>query len=361
MKILGLHHITIGASDAQKTVDFYSGVLGLRFTKRTVNFDAPDTYHLYFGDETGRPGTAITFFEWPGVAKGRRGIGGTDHLALTVRDGVALRKWKRYLSDRSIQVRGPFNRAYFESIYFEDPDGLILELATHGPGFTIDEPSDALGKTFIEPTAAYMRGTRDEAAIAADTWPTPIDIISADMVLYDGMHHITAISSKLERTAHFYEDVLGMARVKMTADYEGTGNPHWYWGVDGGQPGTLISYFGAPVGKTRMAAHGVGQTHHFALAVADEDEQMRWRERLVQHGFNTSTQQDRMYFRSIYTRDPDGHVVEIATNGPGFMADEPMATLGERLMLPPWYEHNRAEIERTLKPITVPAWRKISE
>ncbi|NJO83251.1 MAG: hypothetical protein HC828_10810 [Blastochloris sp.] len=135
MTILGIHHITIVASNAQRTVDFYTRMLGQRLVKQTVNFDDPTSYHLYFGDETGRPGTALTFFEWPNAPKGKPGIGGTHHVALAVESYDGLLMWKRRLNDRGIAVDGPFDRHYFKSIYFKDPDGMIIEIATKGPWF----------------------------------------------------------------------------------------------------------------------------------------------------------------------------------------------------------------------------------
>ncbi|HYN87296.1 MAG TPA: VOC family protein, partial [Ardenticatenaceae bacterium] len=125
--IRGLHHITLVCADAQRTVDFYTGVLGLRLVKKTVNFDDPGSYHLYFGDATGRPGTAVTFFEWRGAPRGYPGLGGTHHFALQVADRAGLLKWKRRLADLDIPVTGPLDRHYFTSIYFNDPDGTILE------------------------------------------------------------------------------------------------------------------------------------------------------------------------------------------------------------------------------------------
>src|SRR5687768_15222062 len=157
MEILGLHHITIVAANAQRTVDFYSGVLGLRLVKQTVNFDAPNTYHLYFGDDMGSPGTAITFFEWPNAPRGKPGIGGTHHLALQVADENGLLKWKRRLLDLGLTVQGPFDREYFKSIYFNDPDGLNLEIATNGPGFTVNEATETLGTTFMTVPEALKR------------------------------------------------------------------------------------------------------------------------------------------------------------------------------------------------------------
>jgi glyoxalase family protein len=359
MSILGLHHITIGSADAQRTINFYVGVLGLRFVKRTVNFDDPTSYHLYFGDETGKPGTAITFFEWPGAQRGAPGIGGTHHFASIVNDRNGLLKWKRRLTDLGLKVDGPFNRVYFESIYFRDPDGTILEIATKGPGWTVDEAPDKIGTTFITQKPELVIGNRSEEDIAADTWPEPVPDITPDMALNQGMHHITAIGSNIQRTAAFYEDLLGMRRLKMTGNYDDPDSQHWYWGVGDGAPGTLITYFERSPQRERRMRMGAGQTHHFALAVADEDEQLRWREKLVKAGLRVSPVMDRVYFKSIYTNDLDGHIVELATVGPGFPVDEPVAELGTTLKLPPWLEKDRDSIERVLHPVTVPDWVKV--
>ena len=204
MSITGLHHITLVSTDAQRTVDFYTRVLGLRLVKQTVNFDDPGAYHLYFGDRTGSPGTAITFFEWKNAAKGAPGIGGTHHLALRVADRSGLRMWKRRLSDLGLHVTGPYDRHYFESIYFHDPDGMILEIATDGPGWTVDEPAGALGQLHIPPPAEMMLRNRDETRIRADTWPQPVPAITPAMSLSKGMHHITAIGSDIQRTHAFF-------------------------------------------------------------------------------------------------------------------------------------------------------------
>src|SRR5262249_370192 len=139
MTIQGLHHITLVCADAQRTIDFYTQVLGLRLVQQNLTFDDPGSYHLYFGDATGRPGSAVTFFEWQGAARGAPGIGGTHHFALAVANRDGLLKWKRWLTDHGIAIEGPLDRHYFESIYFNDPDGTILEIATLGPGWTIDE------------------------------------------------------------------------------------------------------------------------------------------------------------------------------------------------------------------------------
>lgn len=349
MTILGLHHITLVCSDAQRTVDFYTGVLGLRFVKKTINFDDPGSYHLYFGDETGAPGSAVTFFEWPNAPKGNWGVGGTHHVALGVADYEGLLRWKRRLTDLGLKVEGPLDRHYFKSIYFHDPDGVILEIATLGPGWAMDEDADKIGTEFRAPPEQMVINNRDEARITAETWPEPVPTITPSMALKHGMHHITAIGSDIGRTHAFFGELLGMRRVKMTSNFDDPKSAHWYWGAGEGKPGTLITYFERP--RARRAQMGIGQTHHFALAVADEAAQLEWRDKILRAMLRVSPVMDRIYFKSIYTNDPDGHIVELATLGPGFAVDEPVATLGQALKLPPWLEQHRNEIERVLKPL----------
>lgn len=357
--IQGLHHITLVASDAQRTVDFYTRTLGLRLVKRTVNFDDPGRYHLYFGDAAGSPGSIITFFIVPGAQRGRTGLGGTHHFALTVEDGKALRKWKRYLSDKGVRVNGPLDRHYFESIYFRDPDGTILELATRGPGWTVDEPADALGGEQKHPPEALISANRDHARIDADTHPEPVALITPDMALSAGLHHISAIGADVERSHAFYGGVLGMRRVKRTDNFDNPDSHHWYWGVGDGRPGTIMTYFEVDPYSTQAARMGAGQTHHIAFSVADDATQLEFSERLASAGHRVSPVMDRTYFRSVYSSDPDGHIVEIATAGPGFAVDEPVEELGSRLVLPGWLEPSRREIERSLPPLTVPEWREL--
>lgn len=350
--IQGLHHITLGCSDAARTVHFYTRVLGLRLVKQTVNFDDPTSYHLYFGDEGGSPGSVVTFFEWGGAPKGKPGVGGTHHFALRVPDGTVLRKWKRYLNGRGIHVNGPLDRHYFESIYLNDPDGTIIELATDGPGWTLDEAPDALGQAYLEPPAEMVTTNRDKARIEADTYPEPVPEITDDMRLQNGMHHITAISSDIRRTQAFLGDLLGLQLVKRTSNFDDPDSAHYYWGVDGGRPGTLITYFERDPKREPRARMGVGQTHHYAFAVPDDETQLRFRERLLTAGLRVSPVMDRVYFKSVYTNDPDGHVVELATAGPGFAVDEALTELGSRLMLPPWLEGERGRLEPYLQPLT---------
>jgi glyoxalase family protein len=254
-----------------------------------------------------------------------------------------------------VPVSGPLDRHYFTSIYFQDPDGTILEIATAGPGWTVDEAPDAIGGEFRAPPAEMLIANRDAARIAAESWPEPVPEITADMALSRGMHHITAIGSDVARTQAFFGDLLGMRRVKMTSNFDNPSSAHWYWGAGEGRPGTIITYFEMP--DAPPAQMGAGQTHHVALAVADEASQLEWREKLLRAGLGVSTVMDRTYFKSIYTQDPDGHIVELATAGPGVLIDEDDASLGTGLMLPARYERHRAEIERSLTPLAPAAWR----
>jgi len=353
MSILGLHHISLICNNAQRTADFYTKVLGLRLVKRTVNFDSPETYHLYFGDEIGRPGTLVTFFELPSAPKGHPGIGGTHHFAMQARDEDGLLKWKRRLTDLGCPVDGPLDRNYFKSIYFRDPDGVILEIATRGPGWAVDEEADSLGASLVMPPQEMLLYNRDKAAIEAITWQEPVERITEDMELTGGMHHITAIGVDIHRTDAFYRDLLGMRLLKRTVNFDDPDSAHWYWGGGDGGPGTILTYFERDPDRETRAIIGAGQTHHFALAVEDEDIQLEWREKLIAAGYEVTPVLDRLYFKSIYTRDPDGHIIELATLGPGFLIDEDEDQLGSSLRLPPWLEKSREQVEEALKPISV--------
>jgi glyoxalase family protein len=351
MTVTGIHHITLACKNAQRTVDFYTRVLGQRLVKKTVNFDDPGSYHLYFGDPKGKPGSIITFFEWPHLAKGQPGIGGTHHFAIEVESYAGLLRWKRRLTDLGLRVEGPLDRHYFVSIYFRDPDGVILEIATRGPGFTRDEEPAHLGEVYRPPPEEMLIQNREVERIEAETWPEPVPEIVPEMALQHGLHHITAIGADIERTHAFYGDLIGLRLVKRTSNFDDPESAHWYWGVGEGTPGSLITYFERNPAREPRAQIGTGQTHHFALSVPDEDSQLEWRERLIGAGLNVSPVMDRVYFKSIYTSDPDGHIFELATAGPGFTADEGLETLGKALKLPPWFESHRGEIEAVLTPI----------
>ncbi len=346
--LLGLHHVTLVASNAQRTAEFYTHLLGLRLIKTTVNFDDPGSYHLYFADKTGSAGTVVTFFEWPHAPRGRTGIGGTHHVALRVADRDALLRWKRRLVDAGLTVQGPYDRHYFTSIYFRDTDGVILEIATDGPGMLFDEAGAIVQRT---PPRELLRGARDEVAIAAMTWPEPVASIDDAMQLTRGMHHLTAMTANVERTDEFLRGVLGLTLVKKTENFDDPGTRHWSWGSPDARPGSLVTYLEKDPARERRAQMGTGQGHHYALAVADELTQLAFREKLLDARLPVSEVMDRVYFKSIYTRDPDGHIVEIATMGPGFLVDEPVETAGTVLQLPWWLEAHREAISTQLMPL----------
>ena len=348
----GLHHVTMVSADAQRTLDFYRDVLGLGMVKRTVNFDDPGSYHLYFGDPLGSPGTLLTFFEWPRAPRGGWGVGGVHHVAMGVATEDGLLRWKRRLTDLGVPVSGPFDRRWFHSIYFSDPDGQILEIATKGPGYTLDEPADALGQTIITPPAANLAGQRDEAAIQARTWPEPVPAITPDMAL-DGLHHVSAITRDVEQANDFLQEALGLRLVKRTLNQDAPDMPHWFWAAYDGQtvaPHSSFTLFGFPP-RGKVAQGGVGQTHHVAFRAAGEEQQREWRDHLLSLGVQVSPVMDRDYFRSIYFRAPDGLLLEIATDGPGFLVDEPRERLGTGLRLPAWLGERREEIEAALTPL----------
>jgi len=333
--IKGVHHITLVSGHPERTARFYVDTLGLHFVKKTVNFDRPDTYHLYFGDETGTPGTLVTFFGWPDAPPARVGIGTIHHFALTVASTEALLKWKTYLQHLHCPVAGPYQNRGYTNIIFVDPDGVQLELATHGPG--------------------GWEGP--QSSLRLDTWPDPVTAISPDMQI-GAIHHIAPVSSDIERTDAFYQDVLEMSLLHRVNDPSTM--PRWYWStgkrdaVD--MPGGIVAYFEPP--NDTLPIHGQigrGIAHHFAFEVESDEAQQYWRERLLGRGLRVTEVRDRVYFHSIYFNDPDGVILEIATTKPGFLVDQTKEQLGHELALPPWLASRRAELDAVLPPITVVA------
>src|SRR5438309_5522474 len=338
-KIQGLHHITAITSDASSAVNFYTRVLGLRLVKKTINFDDLSSYHLYFGDEKGRPGTLITFFDWgKAIGFGQVGAGVTHHFAFTARDQESLANWKTWLEQNDVRVLGPFDRGSFNSLYFRDPDGLILEIATPGNGTDYSDASHS------ELLLEFRDDTSTRKALAPR-----IRGISVTMKL-QVLHHVTALTHGSSQTREFFSGILNMESVKEN-QRGSSGTAQQIFGLEGGRPGSMISFVESPVAPSGKV--GVGTVHHIAFAVKDEEVQLKWRERLLARGVHVTTVLDRKYFKSIYFREPNGILLELATIPPGFGVDEPLEALGQSLTLPGWLESRRRAIEASLEPISL--------
>jgi glyoxalase family protein len=345
--IRGLHHHTAVTADAARAIDFYTSRLGLHVVKRTIDTDDWQSYHVMLSTSPGgEPGTLLSLLQWKDTKRGTPGIGGTHHIAFETPDRDALLRWKRRLTDMGQEVTGPYDRTYFTSIYTTDPDGLILEIATTGPGWTIDEPADALGQQVLPPPFETTAPGRDEEAIRAETWPEPVPEIDEGMRLR-GLHHVTAIGTNQPAMEAFWSDLLGMRLVKRTINFDDPDSPHLYWGVGDGAPGTLVTFFVWPETGRKAARLGTGQTHHFSLEVPD-DALGYWIERLTDAGMRATPVHDRTYYRSTLFQNDDGHILELATSGPGLAIDEATDHLGEGLMLPDRLEPHRSRIESSL-------------
>jgi catechol 2,3-dioxygenase-like lactoylglutathione lyase family enzyme len=310
--IPGIHHVTAITADPQRNLDFYTGVLGLRLVKLTVNFDDPGSYHFYLGDELGRPGTILTFFAWPGAPRGRQGTGQAAAVAFAIPQ-TALGYWLDRLTQQGVQYETPRARFDEKVVAFKDPDGLMLELVT-----------DPQAAEF----AAWQHG------------PVP-----AEQAIR-GFHSVTLWEEGYERTAELLTETMGL---RLVATEE---NTYRYAASGDEEPGTFMDVRCAPgFWRGRVAA---GTIHHVAWRTPDDAAQLRWRERLVSLGLNVTPVIDRTYFHSIYFREPGGVLFEVATLPPGFMVDESADALGTALKLPPWLEPQRAEIERLLPPVRLP-------
>jgi glyoxalase family protein len=301
MRLEGIHHITAITGDARANLDFYVRLLGLRFVKKTVNFDAPDAYHLYYGDELGRPGSIMTFFEFAGAAPGRAGAGMIHRIAWRVLDDAALDFWAERLSREGVAAERDGDR-----LRFADPEGLGLEL---------------------------VAGEGEDEPLAADAEGIP----AAHRLL--GLDGVRAYSARLGASAALLGGALG-----FNAREEGS------WTVAGDERHALYRYDEPPAAA---GLAGAGTVHHIAWAARDEDHE-EWRERLLEGGARVTPIIDREYFRSIYFREPSGVLFEIATLGPGFTVDEPADQLGESLRLPDQHEHLRERLERALTPLENP-------
>ncbi len=309
--LAGFHHLTAIVGDPQQNVDFYTRVLGQRLVKQTVNFDDPGTYHLYYGDEVGTPGTIITFFPWPGAPKGRRGTGQIVDISFSI-PATAIEYWVERLTGYGVAITGPTARFNEQVISFFDPHGLSLELVAH---------HDA------QPHSPWKQG------------PVP------EEYAIRGFFSVTLSEAHQERTAQMLIDVLGFRLLQQEGN-------RFRYEVGAGGPGARLDILNQPDQPHGRIA--VGTVHHVAWRTEDDAHQLKWRQHLLSHGSDVTPVRDRQYFHSIYFNEPGGVLFEIATNPPGFSIDEPVEELGTHLKLPPWLENDRSQLEKVLLPLHVP-------
>lgn len=305
MNLLGLHHITAIAADPKTNLDFYTRVLGLRFVKKSVNQDDPGTYHLYYGDNVGSPGTALTFFPWQGLRRGRPGTGQAYATAFSI-PATALSYWQKRLAELKVAT-GPVETRFGDQVLaFADPDGMRLELVA-----TAETDPRASAPSTDVPAEHGIRGFHSSTLALTDALPT------ATMLTQSMGYRLQA------KEAH---------RARYT--------------VAAGGPGTYVDLLTDP--KLPRGLNGAGTVHHIAFRVADDKEHLAAHELLESAGAAVSPVIDRAYFKSIYYREPAGVLFEIATDQPGFAIDESVATLGQMLSLPPRLEPYREQIEAAL-------------
>lgn len=305
--IPGLHHVTAICGPPQSNVNFYVGALGQRLVKKTVNFDAPDTYHLYYGDQAGTPGTIMTFFPFADAGPGRAGAGMASAVAYAVPSG-GLDAWMGRFAERAIDFGTPAMRFGTPVLSLRDPDGLQVELAETGVPGSGGAPAD------------------------------------------HGFHSVTLWVRDPEPTARVLTELFGYAHVGEEADAQGRRHRFAAPGEGRGSVVDLLRSDVASIGR-----QGAGTIHHVAFRAETDAVQREWQERVAAHGLDVTPVIDRQYFHAIYFREPGGVLFEVATDPPGFATDEDPAALGTRLMLPPQHEGRRADIERVLPAIKVPS------
>jgi glyoxalase family protein len=310
LQINGLHHVTAISGAPQRNLDFYAKVLGLRFVKRTVNFDDPSVYHLYYGNETGAPGTAMTFFPWEHLGPARRGTGEVALTAFSVPDD-SLEFWREHLSGLGVPHHDLEPRFGEPALALSDPDDLPVALVIAAE----PDPRPAWTTAEIGPEHAVR-----------------------------GFHGVCLTLDHRATTAELLTEVMGYERVASG------GRVHRY-AAPYSDVARYVDIVEDP--EAAPAVSGRGAVHHIAFAVADDDVQDHFRQKLISAGHRVTPRIDRTYFHSIYFRIPGGVLFEIATEGPGFTLDEPRETLGQSLRLPPQHEHLRARLERYLPPLTV--------
>ncbi len=308
-QIHGIHHITAIAADPQATIDFYTRVLGVRLVKLTVNFDDPGTYHLYFGDSVGSPGSILTFFPFTDTNRGRVGNGQVSAIAYAIPRG-SFDFWSERLARSGVRFGNPLSRFGDLVLSFVDPDGLPLELVEHDLASSEDW---AGGPAPAEHAITRFAGAAISLASSAETAGLLADVLGFKTIGTDG-----------ERQRF----LVGQGQHAQTVD--------------------LLIDRDAPIGRL-----GAGTVHHIAWRCS-EIEQREWRERIERAGHHVTAILDRNYFRSIYFREPGGVLFELATDEPGFTVDQELDALGTRLMLPKWLEPQREQIERRLPPLRLP-------
>lgn len=308
--LMGIHHITALASDPQRNIDFYLRLLGLRLVKRTVNFDAPDVYHLYYGDESGTPGTILTFFPFQDAVRGRRGAGEVSALAFRVPPS-AREYWIHRLSSHGIRFQGPHRRFEHDVLSFEDPDGLSIEFEFSG-GESADRP-------WVDGPVPPEYGIK-------------------------GLSGATMLLRQSTYTEIMLRNLLGFQPAGAEEHRERylVGNGDYTAAID------LVTDR-----EIFPARQGAGSIHHIAWRVPGYNHQAAWRTRIAEAGLDVTEIIDRQYFRSIYFHEPGGVLFEIATDQPGFTIDESVDSLGTALKLPSWLEPRRQQLERVLPPIDI--------
>ena len=311
-EITGIHHITAIAGDAQENLDFYTNVFGMRLVKRSVNQDDPGTYHLFYADADGHPGTDLTFFPFRFSAPGHLGAGLGVEIDLAIPKG-SLEYWTERLADLGANVSGTETRRGDRAIKLTDPHGQHLAL--------VEAPE-----------------RRDFAAWDRSSVPADKQVI--------GLHSVRLWERDKDETASFLAEVLGF---QSFGEEDG-----WHrFGVGSGKSGEFLEVREMP--NERRGAWGIGTMHHVAWRVADESVELRVRERIEKAHRRPTEVIDRFWFKSVYFLEPGGVLFELATEGPGFTADEPLEHLGETLVLPPWLEQHRAQIESALPVLTTSA------
>ncbi len=318
--IKGLHHITLVTSNQEVNRRFYTEVLGLKRVKLTVNQDDIYHRHLFYADEKGTTGSAITFFEWPELPKGEIGLGSPHHLAYTVPRIDAIPKWKFWLSSQGVSVEGPFVRGGRISLYLRDPDGVIVEITTPN--------TDNISSEYIKELEHLAPSVSE---------------ITQEMKLTT-FDHATPISSDHDLTERFLEKLLGLkSSTRTNPDQEGT----TILEIGNEDRSDFLRYIATP--SARDGFVGKGNVHHIAMSVEEDEDQLKIMRRLNDTGIGNSGIVDRFWFKSLYFRDPDGNLLEIATKRPGYTADEPLEKLGSKLVLPAWLEPSRQRIEKKLE------------